>query len=173
MNEKEVLSQASDTILQEPVTLTVDVRPTGTIHRLLQKWSLQPAKRTFHVRPLTLGTLVRISKLLLAIDVKSVDDLKALGANYQLMGGHGKAIAEIIALAVTNTKARPAKSLIDFFLHNLTPQELVAVLLIVVKQMDIQSFSLTIVLILGLQIQKETSPKDPKEIIAFGGLSAE
>lgn len=166
MSEQNELQQTADAILQTGVTITVDVQARTWYERLLQKWKLQKSKRVFVVKPLVLGSLVRISKLLLSIDnsllTKELLDEKQkfqlLNVNYDLMQKHSEAMARIMAIAVTNSKAEPSEQLVNFFLYNLTPAELRKVFGVVVMQLDVVGFTSSIISVRGLNVL-EVNPK--------------
>lgn len=155
----DALSNVSDTLLQEVVKLEIDVKPTGQFHAWLQAKGLAPKKRVFEMRPAVLGTLHRISKLLLSVDL-NIDKEAMLESNYRLMEQHGETIALVCATALSNTKVPPSSRLVDFLLYNLTSKELLSLLSIVLKQMDISSFMISITSMRGLSVleRKEVSP---------------
>lgn len=167
MEENEILRKVPDAVTGEAVAFDVDILPKSTLHGWLQQRKLKPTKRYFEIRPLTLGTLQRISKLLIEVQIQNLtpDDL------LRLMGEHTTTMAHIIALAVTNTKQPPRKELIEFFIYNLSKEDLSVVLSIVLKQMDVLSFTKSIISIRSLNIL-EMSRQTPVETIAPGALSA-
>src|SRR5689334_10986117 len=92
-----ILEQVADSVLDKEVVLEVDVYREWW-ERLLKK----PAKRKFVIKPITLGSLIRISKLLLTVDL-TIDDVKTLlESSYHAMVDHGETIAHIIAIAIHN-----------------------------------------------------------------------
>ncbi|HEV7333240.1 MAG TPA: hypothetical protein VGN63_19550 [Flavisolibacter sp.] len=164
MTENQTLEHAADSLLHEGVTITVDVKPVDKIESALQRIGWMPKKRSFTIKPLVLGSLVRISKLMLSIDKDAInkdsiqDRFKLFNTNYELMEKHSRQIAEVIAVAVTNTKAAPSRETVEFFLYNLTPQDLMRVLTIVLQQIDVESFTASIISMRGLSVI-ETNPQ--------------
>lgn len=158
-NTTETLSKVSTTLTQAPVKIEIDIPAKNWLHQLLQRHRILPAKRTFYIKPVTLGNLSRISKLLLEINVEGFDPGKFLESNYELLDKHGKAIAEVVAIAITNTKAYPSKELIDFIRFNLNAKDLLKVLGIVLKALDVSSFTLSITLIKGLNVLEKSEKK--------------
>lgn len=158
MEEKKELQQTADALLGNGITITVDVQAATWYDRLLQQWKWRPAQRTFIIKPLVLGSLIRVSKLLLSIDNSLLtkdlleDRFGLFNANYALMQKHSGAMATIIAIAVTNTKAEPSEKLVNFFLYNLTPKELSQLFAVVVSQMDVVSFTSSIISVRGLNV---------------------
>lgn len=152
LKEKETLQQASDATVQEPVTIEVDVKPVHFLHRKLQQWGILPTKRVFTLHPITLGSLIKISKLLLDIDM-SVYDLKDLmGSNYQSIAQHGELLAKIVAIAIQNNKQQVSEKLLQFILQNFTSREMLGVVSIVIRQMDLSNFMSSIISVKGMNI---------------------
>jgi hypothetical protein len=139
---KEVIKQEADALIQEPVKLTIDITPKNRIHAYLQSKKLLPKKKDYYVKPLVLGSLVRISKLLADLDIKKLEKGAFADDSIGMMKDHGLTMATIAAIAVTNEKKEPSKALIDLFLYHLSASELFKVVQIVLKQMDVQSFLL-------------------------------
>lgn len=155
---KEIIKQEADALIQEPITLTIDIPAKNRVHKLLQQKKILPVKKVFQVRPLVLGSLIRISKLLADIDVAKIDKEKFAEVSFELMQGHSETMAKIAAIAVTNEKKEPSKALVNFFLYQLTAKELFSVVQIVLKQMDVQSFLLGIISVRNLNVI-ETNPE--------------
>ena len=139
--------------MQEPIKVDVDVKPTNRFHMKLQQWGVLPKKRVFILHPITMGNLIRISKLLLTIDM-SVYELQknVLESNYHSIVQHGEPLARIIAIAISNRKAGPSNRLVSFILENFTAKEMQTLLAAIVKQMDLVSFMSSIISVKGMNI---------------------
>ena len=132
------------------------------------KFGWLPAKRTYNIKPATLGTMIRISKLLLEIEIESLKtNTSALDANYKLYDQHGEHLAQVVAIAIQNNKEQPDKKLVRFLQNNLTGKELFSITQVVVKQLDVLSFMSTIISIRGVSLL------NPGGTIASGGPSAD
>jgi hypothetical protein len=165
------LQNASQAVTQEAILIEVDISPRNKIHRLLQTVKICPVKRTLSISPITLGSLARISKLLLSMDLSSLNK-DVLTGNYLIASEHSGTIARIIALAIWNRKAMPPKSLERFIEFQFSPEALISVMSTVLKQMDVKSFMTAIVSIRGLNVM-DPSPEKPRRDIAPGILSEE
>jgi hypothetical protein len=168
-----VLSEVADTVLDEPVVLTVDVRPQSRLHALLMKWKLLPEKKVFQVRPICMGSLIRISRLILSIDAGKVDFKNMLESNYRFVDQYAETAAQVIAIAITNSKQKPSGRLVKFILHNFSSSELLSTILIVVRQMGVQNFMSSIISLRGLSVLEdavspEVSPTGQGSQIAPG-----
>lgn len=149
MDEKEVLSQVADTLLDNSVTFEVEGRP-------------------FEIKPSTLGTMVKISKELLAMDLSAFDKDKMLESNFNLIIDHSKRMCIIVAYAVTNKKAEPPDELVEFFEDNLTAAELFKLVNIIISQLDVINFMKSIISVKGVNILTGMNPKTQGSKIASG-----
>lgn len=159
------LKQTADAILQKPVTITIHTPAENWKERMLARLGLRKEERVFEVRPLVLGSLIRISELLLSIDKKLItqdkleDKPEFLNLSFGLMQKHSRQMAEAVAVAVTNQKKEPPSSLVDFFLYNLTTNELLEVFMVVVQQMNVSGFINCIISIRGINVM-EMNPEN-------------
>lgn len=122
------------------------------------------------MRPITLGNLVRISRLLLEMDTRDIDMGNILEANYKLIADHGLQLARMIALAVHNQRSEPPDRLVHFIRDHFSARELAQAAGIVLKQMDLQSFMTTIISVKKMTVM---SPKEQGRLIASGEQSEE
>jgi hypothetical protein len=137
-DEKTLLRKVADTIEEKSITFDIDV--PGLFGK--------KKKRSFEVKPLTLSQLQRISKLLLDIDGKVVtaNDI------FILLRDHAWTCAEIVAIAVTESRRHPSKRLINLFFNNLDHGDMDTALNIVFKQMEVINFTNTIISIKTLNV---------------------
>jgi hypothetical protein len=149
MEEKErtALSNTADAITEKATTIEVDIlHPTW-----LQKLRKQ-TRKTFELKPATLGTLVKISKEMLSIEVEEADKGNFMLLAQKLMAAHSSRLARIIALAIANSKEDPPQSLIDFIQYNMSAEKMAIVAAHVLQKMDITSFVSSIISIKGTNI---------------------
>jgi len=162
---QQIKAREAETILQKPVILTIDTPAKNWYERLLVKLKIRQEKRVFEIKPLVLGSLIRVSERLLSIDKEMLtkerleDKQHFLTLNFELMQRHCKQVAEIVAITVTNEKKEPPKSLVNFFLYQLTSKELMQVFSVVVQQMNVSDFIGCIISIIGTNIM-EMNPEN-------------
>lgn len=159
MENEKTLAQVADSTLEEPLRITVDVRPQSFLHQKMQQWRWKPKKKEFLLYPICLGNLIRISKLLLSIkldmpDTKDPENSAGslMDVNYKAMSEHSYTLAEIVALALQNNKQAASPVLIRFILQNFTSKEMMGVLTLVIKQMDLANFMSSIISVRGLNV---------------------
>jgi len=166
ISEKELLQKTADTLLQEPVVLEVDITAKKPLHSFLQKIGWMPIKRRLVINPITLGNLVRISKILLEMDLAGRVDIKnILESNFKLIVENGDRMATVIAIAVHNDRSEPPAALVRFIKTHFTSRETYAAVTVVLKMMDLKSFMNTIISVKGMTVM---SPQDQGRSIASG-----
>lgn len=158
----ETLAKAVDALVSEPIKVEVDIHPQSLWEKSLQRLRILPKTKVFVIRPITLGNLARISKLLLSIDI-SPDQLRDQGISlvYELMSEHSETVSRIVAVAIDNRKEGPSEKLVQFILHQFTAAEIMSVFSIVVKQMDMKSFMNTIISVRGVNVLEKKSAGVP------------
>ncbi len=174
----EILKSVSDAVTQEAVTFDIDLLPNNKFQKWLQKIGWKKKKRSFEIKPLTLNQLQRVSKILLEINIS---DLSADGI-LNIMMNHSRSAAEIVAISVTESRAKVSKSLVDLFFNNLSKNDMTLALQIVLQQMSVVNFITTIASIRSLNILEkrtasvrnvsEVNPMNSGSSIAPGILSA-
>lgn len=156
MEEIPTLQNATDTVIDKPVSITVDIANCSRLLKLLQRCRLYPKQKIFLLTPIYLGTLIKISKILLSIEFKVPEgENKAaslLEANYAAIQNHAGSMAEIVALAIQNNSKEVDKALVKFVVNNFTSKEMLGVLAMVLDKMDLTNFMRTIISIRGLNV---------------------
>lgn len=146
------LNNVADAVTDKPVRLTVDVFPQNRLHKFLLERGLVKNKRTFELRCVKMGTLIKISRLLLAIDISFFNKEKLMESNFIAVDKYAEILAECVALAIHNRKSEVPRSLVLFILTNFSTAELCHVLMLVIKQMDVSNFMTSIISIRGVNI---------------------
>lgn len=150
----DVLSEVADTILEKEVTIQIDSLSPGLWEKCLIRAGIVKAQRSFTIKPAVLGTMIEISKLVLKVGLDKFKSESMLGATYDLYRDHGDSLARIVGHAICNNETGPSNKLISFLKWNLTAEELMGIVGIVVKQLDVVNFISTIVSIRGTSLLK-------------------
>ncbi|KAA2241669.1 hypothetical protein F0L74_17480 [Chitinophaga agrisoli] len=162
-HSKNILSSTADAILEKSIRVDIDVLHPRWWERIAMRWGWLPAKRTFSIRPATLGNMIRISRLLLEIDADVYKkNGSALESNYVAYNRYGDVLAQVVATAIANSEQGPGKDLIRFIKENLTAAELMSISGIIIRQLDLVNFMSTIISIRGVSLL------NPVETIASG-----
>jgi hypothetical protein len=170
----ETLQKVSNVITQKPVEITVEVDPQSWLHGKLQKLlpKFYPKEKVLTLRPVKMGTLLRMSELLLPIEKEIYSHGNLIDANLQAIQKHSKTLCRVIALAIHNKKTEPPESLVNMISEQFTPQSIMGVLVEVLKAMDVKSFMSSIIFIRGLNLL-EMNPQTRGSQIAPGTSSEE
>jgi hypothetical protein len=149
-------------IFQEPVTVTISVNKITWLHRL----RILPKKRKFIIKPIVLGTLLRISKEAFSMtdpgDLLHHKDINLVAKALEIAFTDTESLINVLALAITNEKKLPSKRLKYFLRGNLDTVESFNLVAVIVGQLSVMSFMNTITLI------KRVSLLNKGEIIAPG-----
>ncbi len=169
MEKINVLQGVSDAVTQETFYFEITIPPTDRLHALLQRWKIKPEKRTFKIAPLTLGSAMRISKLMIDVEFKGSVDISSMT---EALHASGDKMAQVIGIAIKNRKAEPSQALVDLLKWNLSAAELKTLTSIVIKSLNIESFLTTIILMKGVNVLElkatkpdEMSPSVPGSIL--------
>jgi hypothetical protein len=156
-----MIDKIPEVLEQKAIKIQFDVKRTG-IYRLLQKIKLIEEKKTYEIKPLTLGSLMRISKEVEGIsdELFNQKDDNLMAANIKAMGAHSEALARVIAIGLSGRKGEPSTRIVNDVLNNFTPSDMMKVLNIILKQMNVMGFMSSIISIKGMSLV------NPEEIIA-------
>ena len=167
--DKQIRQDAVDSILEKGVDFTITVQNKSIFNKL----HLTPVKRKFIIYPIKMGSLLKISKILLDLDTEELlgvmkDDGNGKGKDVNILDLGAKNIVEnkdklimMIAYGIVNSEKEPPKSLIRFLNDNLTAKEGLKVLTLVIQQMDVSPFLASLASIKGMNLlakNKETIP---------------
>lgn len=174
MDQIETLKKVSNAVTQKPVEITVDIDPQSRIHEKLQRLLPKhfPKQKVFKIHPVKMGTLLRISELILPIEKDLFNGGSMIDANLQAIQKHAKTLCRVIALSIHNRKTEPSERLVNLIMEQFAPASLLQVLIVVLQQMDIKSFMSSIIFIRGLNLL-EMNPQTQGSPIAPGTSSEE
>lgn len=151
MEAKQLLSAVADTVIEKATRVEVEIYNPRWWEKMAIRLRLMKSKRIFYIKPATLGTMIRVSQLLLNVDLshyQSGSDT-VLSATYKVLEKHGDVISEAFAVAVANSKAGPSSRLIAFMKHNLTAKDLAVVSNVILSHLNIVPFMNTIISMRG------------------------
>jgi PDZ domain-containing secreted protein len=147
---------------QEPVLVTITVNKITWLHLL----HILPKKRKFIIKPIVLGTLLRISKEVYAItdpgDTSELKDINLVAKTLEIALSDTEHLINVLAFVITNSKKMPSQRLKNFLRENLDTNESFKLITVMVGQLNVMSFINSITLI------KRVSLLNKGEIIAPG-----
>jgi len=152
--ERKVSKEAVDTVLQEGIDFFVDVDRPGYLRRV----GILPKSYKFEIYPLYLGTLAKISKIMVDMEFAekvTADTFQTTGI--ETMAKHTTDLLNVVALAIHNKESKPPKRISKILRKHATPTELLALITFVVTQMDVQDFMKSIISVKGMSLIKDGS----------------
>lgn len=181
----QILDDLGRAIVQEPTKIQVDILHPSWTQKLLIKLKIIKPYREYILKPTTLGRLILISRLMLHFDIKPFEEKKVLENTYTLAGDKGHILAEVIAIAISNSRDKPPPGLINFIIDNFSIIDINRISAIVLNNLNVTDFLSTIISLTGVNIladpdaaakdagrrKREISPNDVGEIIASTDLS--
>lgn len=163
-NEK-VIRRMADQLVEKPIVIKIEILKPSLKEKAFIQLGIRKSYRSFTLKPIVLGKLIQISKLLLKIDMEQVDKSNLILETALLANAQGYALAEIIATALT-TKKHASKKLIEFIVENVTVKDLQYLAMIVVSSLDVSDFLSTITTLTGINLLKSEVSPQREEIIA-------
>lgn len=154
----ETLADISDAILDRSVTFTITRKNKQSmlLDVLPFVFFKRPEKEKFSITGATMGTMIKISRELLALNMEGFDKNTILNSTYEVIEKHGERMAKIIAYAIVNRKEEPPAHLVNFLLYNLTAEELKKLLEIALAKINATAFLHSIIMVKGLAIMNPT-----------------
>ena len=155
-SDNKIRQNSIDSILEKGVDFTITVQNRNILHEL----NLLPSERKFIIYPIKMGTLLKISKILLDLDTEElVGAMKSEGKEINLLDLGAKNIIEnkdklikMIAYGIVNSEKEPSGSLIKFLNENLSAKEGFKLMTVIVQQMDVNPFLASLVSIKGMNL---------------------
>ncbi len=139
---KTAMADVVPTLLQKGTDVSIYVAEKNILH----KWNILESERKFTITPFRLGPLYEISHRLLSLETVGIDNLKDAKDEDVLQFGLKNIVAnkdilvEVIGWGLLNTKAGPSKRLLRFINDNVTVDELLKLLVIIVSYVDVIRF---------------------------------
>jgi len=162
-----IRQDAIDSILEKGVDFTIKIQNKNVFHKL----QLNPSERKFVIYPIKMGTLLKISEILLDLNTDElVGAMKNEDKEINLLDLGAKNIIEnkdklikMIAYGIVNSEKEPPKRLIRFLNENLTAKEGLKLMTVVVQQMDVNPFLASLVSIKGMNLLQTKKKETPGE----------
>jgi len=164
----QIRQDAIDSILEKGVDFTITIQNKNIFNKL----HLISPERKFVIYPIKMGTLLKISEILLDLNTDElVEAMKNEDKEINLLDLGAKNIIEnkdklikMIAYGIINSEKEPSKKLIKFLNKNLTTKEGLKLMTVIIQQMDVNPFLASLVSIKGMNLlQKEKKAATPGE----------
>lgn len=167
------IKKVAQAITEEPTEIIITREPDGWLDKLLIKYGYRSLKRSFFIKPQSLRMNYKITSLLMDISIEKMKEGDVNDWSNRMRINNTFILAEIIATYFHGKpKEQTPLHLIDYFMDNMTDEELLDVTNIIKGYMDIIPFMNSISSIRSLDVispgLSEESPADTGEIIAHG-----
>lgn len=151
-------------LTDEARTFRVIVLHPTRWQKVLYKLKISRRYKEFKMKPLVLGKMVDISRLMIEIDTSGFTKNNIYEKASRLVISTSAIFAEIVAIAVCESR-KPSKSDIKFLYDNLSVKQIAAAAGAVMQQNDLTSFLSGIASIKGVNIL-EANPEVVEESLA-------
>jgi hypothetical protein len=161
-----IAEKTTSAILQEPIQFRITVNEPNLLHKL----RILPKQKKVVLKPIVLGTLLRISKVVNDIrfnEEEKLDGVNIIAKTLEYALSDTDCLVEIIALAIINSEKKPSESFRKFIRENLSAKQMLDVLTMVVSQLNVTDFMNSIILVKGMSLI------NARELIARGESSEE
>jgi hypothetical protein len=149
---RKVEQAAIKTVLQEGIDFFVTVNKPNYLHKI----KVLKSQYHFNIRPLVLGTLIRVSDIMVEMNLpETVSKDNWMTTGIGLMQKQTDRLLDIVALAIHNDKGPPNRRIKRILKNNATPEELLALITYVITQMDVSGFMKSIISVKGMSLIKE------------------
>jgi hypothetical protein len=140
--------------LEEPVYVKVSLKKEYLtfFHRI----GILPKVKVFAVTPPTLGTLMRISKVVENIGLFDGNELQKPGGIVQLgfksIANDMSKVIYVLACIISNRRKSPSKKLIRFLTWSFDPEDMKKLLTLFFQKMDVMGFITSIISMKGMSL---------------------
>jgi hypothetical protein len=151
-------------IEQRPIHFTLYVDKPGLWHKI----GILPKKKHFVIKPLTLGTILRISAEVFKIkfdENEKFDQANLVAKTLESALANTECLINVLALAMTGTEKPPSNRLKRFIRENMPTEKMFQLLTAIAALIDVTGFIHSIILV------KRMSLINDGELIAPGEQS--
>lgn len=162
----------ADTLVQKPSIIDFDIRPRydygikAKVERFFRNIGLVATERTFEIKPITAGVLLKISSKLSEVELDDTvfnNDKEAFHVGLEAIKKYKDVIIYIAACAIWGKKTEPPKWLIRILDDNTTPRDLYKILGEVIKKMGVQDFLQLTASVAQINVLKPENPSTSGE----------
>lgn len=162
--DKEVLSKVGETIVEKQTDIKIPILPRNIFHAWLQKHGLSATKKIFIIQPQKVDTIYRIASRSIKFNTGNLfKTTDVIGTIMDIMARHRDDIVYIVACILQNNTKEPKRKTLRL-VNTLEIEDIHEILQIGVSNYNINSFSKSIILVVGvdaLEIKDEkVSPKE-------------
>jgi hypothetical protein len=109
-----ILAEVGRTVVQQPKTVEVDIRPKNWLQKLLIKKGFLKPNKVFTIYPILVGNRFRISTVALNIPDAIFSPNVEEGEIWKAIKDHTNDLIYVVAVCIQNNKKEPSKALLDY-----------------------------------------------------------
>lgn len=158
MDERNFLKSVSEAISDNKKSFVVPIASPTILDRIRFVLGLAKPYRRFKVKPLVIGKLAAISRIMLAIDATGIDAANVYEKAEAATAKYTWHLARMIAISVCKGRS-PSKTLVKFFRDNLTIEDMTGAVALIRNQNDTITFLNGIVSLKALSLIEMMNPK--------------
>lgn len=151
-----ILAQVGKTVIQQPKTVEVDIRPTNWLQKLLMKKGFLESKKVFTIHQISVGNRFKISPIALKIPDGLFSSKVEEGELWKAINDHTEDLIYVVAVCIQNREKEPSKALLKF-LRSIDDAKFYELLDASLSMAGVPNFTKSIILIRG---QNVISAKD-------------
>lgn len=148
---KNILAQAGRTVVQDPKTVDVDIRPKNWLQKLLMKKGFLKSKKVFTIYPVSVGNRHRISSIALKIPDGLFSGGLDEGEVWKAIQDHTHDLVYAVATCIQNNEKEPSGKLIKYLL-TLDDSKFYEMLDASLSMAGVPNFTKSIILIRGSNV---------------------
>jgi hypothetical protein len=109
-----ILAQVGRTVIQQPKTVEIDIKPKNWFQKLLMKKGFLKSKKVFEIGPVLVGNRYRVAIRSLNIPVglftADYDEVEIM----QAIANHTEDLIYVVGVCIQNNSKEPSKALLDY-----------------------------------------------------------
>lgn len=146
-----ILAQVGKTVIQQPKTIEVEIRPKNRLQKLLMKKGFLKSKRVFTIYPISVGNRFRISPIALKIPERLFSKQVEEGELWKAIKDYTEDLIYVVAVCIENRRKEPSKALLNFLL-SIDDEKFYELLDASLSMAGVPNFTKSIILIRGQNV---------------------
>jgi len=146
-----ILAQVGKTVIQQPKTVEVEIRPKNWLQKLLMKKGFLKSKKVFTIYPISVGNRFRISPVALKIPEGLFSKNVEEGELWKAIKDHTEDLIYVVAVCIENRRKEPSGALLSF-LRSIDDEKFYELLDASLSMAGVPNFTKSIILIRGQNV---------------------
>lgn len=148
---KNILAQVGKTVIQQPKSVEVEIKPKNWLQKLLMKKGFLKSKKVFTIYPISVGNRFKISPIALKIPEGLFSQKVEEGELWKAIKDHTEDLIYVVAVCIENRRREPSKALLNF-LRSIDDEKFYELLDASLSMAGVPNFTKSIILIRGQNV---------------------